>query len=150
MGNVITMTVFVWTLNVLIFLAQASMINLNPDTTILYYSPTNGPIGQYVVDGNMTPNSNIISSELNPDSAQINGGEPVTQGGTGIWFIDAISSVKNWIANKINYFINIVMGPYNILKVIPGLPPSFIGAICLIWYGASLFLLVLTIFGRNT
>jgi len=144
MGSITTMTVFVWTLNVLIFLSQAAMISINPDS-ILFYSNGNSLLKQSSIGGNLTPNSNAIASELNPGSS-----EGAQEGETGIWFIDVISSTKRWFSDKLDYFTNIVLGPYYLIKSIPGIPVEFVGAISLIWYGVSILLLVLTIFGRNT
>jgi len=144
MGTITTMTVFVWVLNVMIFMSQIAMLEINPESA--YFSATNTVLQEYTIDNNLSmPSETEVSSELDITSSS-----DVSEGGTGIFFIDAIASVKQWIQNKINYFVKIVMGPYNILNAIPGLPKQFVGLVSLIWYATSILLLVLTIFGRAT
>lgn len=144
MGNITTMTVFVWAINIIMFLAQVSMISMNPES-INYYTIDNNLLSDHAIGNNLTPNENKLSSDLNIESAT---GTQESSEGTGIFFIDAIASVRNWITNKVNYFMALVMGPYNILNAM-GLPAVFCGAVSLLWYGASILLLVLTIFGRG-
>ena len=87
MGNITTMAVFVWTLNILIFLAQASMINMNSDS-IMFYDSTGTPLAEYSVGGGVSmPNSQAVSTELNPESSSE---LQESASGTGIFFIDGI------------------------------------------------------------
>lgn len=145
MGNITTMMVFVWTLNILIFMAQATMLSMNPES-VIFYNTTGTVLAQHSQDNNIAmPNSAAIARELNPNTA-----ESAQESTSIIPFVDAISSIKSWIQDKINYLTAIVLGPYNILNAIP-LPASFkpfIGAIALLWYGVSVMLIIAFIFGR--
>lgn len=142
MGNVTTMTVFVWTLNILIFLSQVAMLSMNPNS-IVFYNRNNTVIEQHSTGGSLTmPNQENIASELNPSSSE------GLEERTGIFFIDVFNAVRNWLNDKIEYFTAIVMGPYNILNSM-GLPAEFSGSITLLWYAVSILLLVLVIFGRS-
>ena len=149
MGNITTMTVFVWTVNVLIFLAQFSMLAMNPNLAgdgNVFYNVNGTVLEDYSTDTNtLMPNSEAVQSELD-----VAGSSGVSEGTTGIFFIDVLASIKTWIQGTMERFVAIVLGPYNIINSIPGLPKEFVGAVSLIWYAASVLLLVLTIFGRNT
>jgi len=149
MGNITTMAVFIWTINILVFLSQFAMLSMNPDS-IQFYNENGTLLKEYSTGGNIVmPNTDRISSELNPSSTS----EISESGsGTGIFFIDAIASVKNWFADKVDYFTAIVSGPYNIINSALGNNPelsNFVGAISLLWYGVSILILVLAIFGRS-
>jgi len=144
MGNITTMAVFVWTLNILIFLSQAAMIDINPTEPVIYYNTSGTVLSEYSTqDGLNMPNSENIQSELDPSSS----GE--VEENTGVFFIDIFASVKSWIQNKIDYIVAIVLGPYNIINSIPGLPKAFVNSISLLWYGVSLLLLLAFMFGRE-
>ena len=146
MGSITTMFVFVWMVNILIFLAQAAMIDMSPEP-VKFYNSSGSVLEQYSTDNNINmPNSDQASSDLNPASAESESGGVLE---TLITFIDAIASTKKWIQDHISYFTSVILGPYNIIKAIPGLPLQFVGAIGILWYGLSIFLLIAFIFGRN-
>jgi len=147
MGNVTTMTVFVWTVNVLIFLSQIAMVTINPAMADgnQFYSVDNTVLDQYTADGsNITmPDESAIADQLD-----VTDNTGVQEVGGLLGIIDAVAGVAQWFNGIIEYFTALVMGPYNILSSI-GLPAQFVGPIVLVWYGTSILLLVLTIFGRQ-
>ena len=145
MGKLVAMVVFVWSLSILFFLGQTAMINLNPES-VTFCNMTGSVVSQHIIAGSISmPDSNSISSELDPTIADSGAQETDNI----IPFVDAIASVKSWIQNKINYFVAIIMAPYNILSCIKSLPQDFVTAIALIWYAVSIIVLILVIFGRT-
>jgi len=144
MGNITTMAVFVWTLNILMFLMQAGINDIASGSQSTFYNSSGSVLDSYSTGGNLVvPNSDIVGGELNPESST-----PVSET-SGFGFLDSIGTVKNWVQSKLNYLGSIVLAPYNILNSIPGLPKAFVGAISLLWYGVSILLLLMLIFGRT-
>jgi len=147
MGNLTTAMVFVLTLNVLMFLTQATILQLNPDAgqnsffsnqnQILYDYDKNKGVGDPVLDTANTYD-NLPSSEqgISPDN-----NNP---------FTDVFKSAKNWLSEKTGakYLGQIVSAPYNMLKAM-NLPNAFSFAIGTLWYGVTLFLIIAFIFGRD-
>jgi len=82
------------------------------------------------------------------DQLDVTDNTGVQEVGGLLGIIDAVAGVAQWFNGIIEYFTALVMGPYNILSSI-GLPAQFVGPIVLVWYGTSILLLVLTIFGRQ-
>jgi len=149
MGTLTTITVFVWMVNGLIFLSQIAMLNINPalaDQYNVFYSSENSVLAKYITNGNISmPDSSMVSSDL-----QLTEDTSVTDSGGLFGLIDSIAAFKNWIKKSINYVIAILLGPYNILASIPGLPRELVGVISVMWYGVSMFIFFLTITGRAT
>lgn len=147
MGNLTTMAVFVWTLNILVFLSQATMLAIAPGESVTLYNCEGTILDEYTAGANcneiIVPNSENLQNELNPASSN------EIEENTGIFFIDIMASVKNWVQNKIDYLAGIAGGPYNLIKAIPGLPDAFVGVIAVFWYAISVLLLLAFIFGRD-
>ena len=139
MSNLTIALVFVLTLNVLMFLGQATIMDINPDFAtagVDYYNGTG-----YLME--------TIDVEDNPENAL-----PEAEGSisptTGNLFTDMFSSIKGWFTDikGIRYIRGIVSAPYNMLKVMK-LPPSFVVAMGTLWYGITLFLVVAFFWGRS-
>lgn len=148
MSNITIAVTFVWILNILMWMSQAAIVDLNPtaDSPIRFYNCSGTVIQSYSTSPNCDqiaiPNSNSINSELPISVKQ-------TEETSGFFIVDVLSSAKNWITDKLEYFGAIVTAPYSILKAIPGLPNGFAGAIAIMWYAISIFLLVAFILGRQ-
>lgn len=145
MGNLTMALVFVLTLNVLMFLSQEAIIDMNPDGTYFYHREgtllnefdKNQGVGDPILDTEDT------SSDLPEAEGSIS---PTT----GNLFTDTFSSIKSWFARKlgISYIMGILAAPYNILKAMH-LPNSFVYAMGTLWYGVTLFLIVAFFWGRE-
>ena len=144
MGNLTIAVTFVCLLNLLMFMAQAATMDLNEDSPIFYNCT--GTVTQTYISGDCQqismPNTDSLAGEL-PISTQD------VQGNTGIYFIDALNSLKEWINNKLDYFGAIVSAPYSMLKAIPGLPDAFVGILGTLWYMLTIFLIAAFILGRE-
>lgn len=138
MGNLTVALVFVWTLNILMFMTQAAVVDLsaNPQQ---FYNCSGSILKGYAIGDDCTsitlPDSNSLSNDL-PISAK------TVEEDSGFGFVDAISTAKNWVTDKIEYWKGVLSGPAIIINNIPGLPQAFKSIILLGWWSLSLFLLV--------
>jgi len=144
MGNLVIATIFVVVLNVLMFLTQTAMLNINPDGSICY-NAEGSVIGETMKSqGNMSVSDADALADL-PSSA----GTVVTSESTSV-FTDIFNNILGWFksAPGIKYVYGIVSAPYNILKCM-NLPASFIVAVGTLWYMVSLLVLVAFLWGRE-
>lgn len=145
MTNLTVALVFVLTLNMLMFLSQATILNINPDApqfwsnkgTLFETLDKNKGVGDPVLDTDK-------STEILPS------GESSISPTTGNLFTDIFTSIKSWFAKNtgISYLTSIISAPYNILKAM-NLPNSFVFAIGTLWYGITVFLIVAFFWGRE-
>lgn len=143
MTNLTIATIFVVALNVLMFLCQTAMINMNPDGSICYHVE-GSIIGETMQSqGNMSVTESDALSDL-----------PGSQGtvtiGDAIGFTDIFNNILGWLktAPGVRYVYGIVAAPYNIFKCM-GLPPQFLVAVGTFWYMVSLLILVAFLWGRE-
>ena len=144
MSNLTTGLVFVLLLNVLMFLAQATMVSIEP---------TND---HFNFEGSLLDNFDVGTNNSNRvlDTSDLNNLLPEGEGSvsptTGNIFTDIFSSTRSWFADKLglNYLYGIVSAPYNFLKI-TNLPNAFVFAIGTMWYALTFFLIVAFIFGRD-
>lgn len=132
--------------NVLLWLGQVAVLELNPEGPS-YYNCKDSMIGSleasncqgaaYVVD-DANP-ANLLPSE---------GGEIEVDSGNV--FTDTFSAALKWLTDGLGlkYVYNILAAPANFLKAL-GLPSEFSFAIGVMWYGFTLFILVSYILGRD-
>lgn len=145
MGAITTAFTFVWVLNILMFLSQATIIEIGPSNPVTVYNCSGTIVSQYAGEGCssiIVPNSDELQDQLGIESSR-------ASEKTGFVIIDVLLDIKGWFADKIEYLGNIVSAPYSILSQ-TGLPSPFVGAVSLLWYGLSILLLIAFIFGRNT
>lgn len=146
MGNITTIIVFVWVLNALLFLSQASILAMNEVDYQQegFYTCGATLIKPYVANAStMTPiKSGEIESQLPVTAKEV-------EEDSGIFILDAISTVTNWVKTQLNYIGAVVSAPYCMLKSIPSLPQVFAGTLALIWYAISIISIVALILGRN-
>lgn len=143
MTNMTIATIFVVALNVLMFLCQTAMINMNPDGSVCY-NVEGSVIGETMASqGNMSVSETDALDDL-----------PGSQGtvtiGDAIGFTDIFNNILGWFksAPGVKYVYGVVSAPYNILKCM-GLPAQFIVAIGTLWYMVSLLILVAFLWGRE-
>lgn len=143
MGNLVIATIFVVVLNVLMFLTQTAMINLNPSGSVCY-NVAGSLIGETMQSqGNMSVSETEAINDL-----------PGSQGtvtiGDAIGFTDIFNNILGWMksAPGIRYVYGVVSAPYNIFKCM-GLPSELIVAVGTLWYLVSLLILVAFLWGRE-
>lgn len=145
MSNLTVALVFVLSVNAILFMAQASVMDLNPDSD-----------GFYNADGTLISNFAKDNDVDNPiiDTDEITANLPEAEGSlspeTGNFFTDSFSSIRRWFTSLpgINYIYGITMAPYNMLKAM-NLPGAFVFGIGSLWYGITLFLIVAFFWGKE-
>lgn len=140
MGNLTTATIFVVIVNVLMWMVQLSVIDVNPDGSVCYN--VNGTIiGENMQGGEVKTD---IASKL-PSSES-----GVTAGSSTGFVTDLFNSILGWMKGLpgVNYAVNIVKAPTNILKCM-SVPHDFAVAIGVMWYSITIFLVISWIFWRD-
>ena len=144
MGNLTIATIFVVTLNVMMFLCQTAMINMNPEGGVCYNAEGSLIGATMKTQANMSVSENNALDEL-PSSA----GTVVTSESTNP-FTDIFNNILGWMksAPGIRYVYGVVSAPYNIMKCM-NLPSAFVVAIGTLWYMVTLLVLVSFLWGRE-
>lgn len=146
MGNLTTALVFVLALNVIMFLAQATMLDVNPNANDFW---TDSDQMLETFDANDGTGEPVLDTENTYDNLPTATGQ--VSPATGNWYTDIFTSIKSWIGRTTgtSYLLQIVSAPYNLLKAMQ-LPNAFSFAIGTLWYGVTLFLIVAFILGRDS
>lgn len=139
MGNLTSALVFVMFVNVLLFLSQYAMIEMNPDGTVFFNC-----------EGSMLKTfdkNKCVGSTYVLDDSDITGELPSSEGAisptTGNFFTDIVSSIKDWFTSLpgIKYLYAMLSAPANLLKNM-GAPDALSFALGALWYGVTFFLVV--------
>ena len=143
MGNLTIATIFVVFVNVMMFLVQTAVININPDGTMCY--STTGS----VIDETMASQGNLSVSSTSA-LTDLPGSQGTVTIGDAVGFTDVFNNILSWMksAPGIKYVYGVVSAPYNILKCM-NLPSEFVVAIGTLWYLTSLLILVAFLWGRD-
>jgi len=143
MGNLTIATIFVVTLNVLMFLVTTAMINLNPDGSVCYHAEGS------VIGETMAEQGNLSVSETDA-LGDLPGSAGTVTIGDAIGFTDIFNNILGWMktAPGIKYVYGVVSAPYNILKCM-NLPAEFVVAVGTLWYLVSLLVFVAFLWGRD-
>ena len=136
MGNLTIAVIFVTILNVLMFLTQASMLQLNPEG-LKFYNCEGTFLETY--DVNKCSGTPVLdTSKISDELPTVDGSVSPT---TGNLFTDTFTAIKNWFTTKINFVGQIVSAPYTMLKF-AGVPETLRYAIGTLWYVISVFLIM--------
>lgn len=145
MSNMTVATIFVVVLNVLMFLTQTAMLDLNPDGSVCYN------VEGTIIDETMSDQGNGSVSDTSalvdlPGSQ----GTVVSSEGSTTVFTDIFNNILSWFksAPGLRYVYGVVSAPYNILKCM-NLPSVFVVAIGTLWYMVTLLVLVAFLWGRE-
>lgn len=148
MSNLTSALTIVLAVNVMLWLGQAAMLDINPDGST-YVSCEGSLIGGF-------ESNNCTGTEYSLDETSTLSSLPNVEGQSvpteeNNWFSDMLKSIKNWIfqAPGVSYVTGILSAPFNLLKAMK-LPSIFAFAIGAMWYGITLFLIIGFIFGRDT
>lgn len=145
MGNLTIALVFVLSLNVLVYLADVAVTDINPDGTNFYTAKGS------MIEG-FAKNSDLSDPQLDKEvitnTLPTSGSSVETD--SGFEFSDILVAIRSWVSQApgIKYIYGIIMAPYNLLQAmnIPGAVRFAVGAF---WYGITLFLVVSFFFGRG-
>jgi hypothetical protein len=132
--------------NIMLWLGQVAILDLNPQATV-FYSCTDSIIGSF--EASNCASTTYILNDSNPQGQLPTGGSTINVGNGNI-FTDTFSSITSWFAKStgLNYIYNILAAPANFLKAL-GVPNEFSFAIGAFWYGFTLFIIVAFFFGRD-
>lgn len=145
MANLTMALMVVLSINVILFLGQASIIEINEDATV-FYNPQDSLLCNFEA-GNCNSSAYVLETseadKLLPDKVTSVSDE-------GNIFTDIFGSIKQWFLDKtgLAYLIDLLKAPNNFLNAI-GLPGAFSFALSAMWYGLTLFLVIAFIWGRS-
>jgi len=145
MGNTQTALVFVVFLNLLMWLSQVAMIDINPTSTQFYNC--NGTIFKEF-DKNKCSGTPILDDSGYASSLPY-ADEDISPE-TGNIFTDMFSSIKSWFAEAtgLSYVGSILKAPVNFLNMMH-LPSEISFGLGTLWYILSLFVVISYFWGRE-
>lgn len=140
MGNLTTALIIVMAINVIMFLTQAAMLDINSEGN-QFFNYSGSMLSNYGGEDQVLNDTNV-NNQL-PDLVQ--GVSP----DSGSFFTDPIGSIQAWLLDStgIGYLWSIVTAPANFLKAL-GLPGAFSFSIGALWYALTLFLIISWVMGR--
>lgn len=143
-GNLTLATLFIVTVNVLVWFCQLAMLNINPAGSFCYTLEGSVIDNSITRSGNYSALDNDVIDQLPTSAGTITPSSSVSS------FTDIFNNILTWFksAPGIKYVYGVVAAPYNILKC-TGLPNEFIIGIGTIWYLVSFLVLVAFIWGRE-
>lgn len=146
MSNLTNALAVVIGINVIMFLAQAAILELEPEGSS-FYNCEGSIIASF--DKNNCTSATYVLDDSNPKDLLPTGAKSVDPD-TGNIFTDAFTGIKTWLLDSLglSYLANILSAPTNMLKAM-GLPDAFSFAVGALWYGVTLFLIVAFLFGRD-
>lgn len=143
MGNYLMAFLIVIGINLMLWLGQAAVLDINPSGTTF---------GDY--QGNMFGKTNEGNTHYQLNESDPYGmlpkGNSAIDPDTGNIFTDAYNTIKGWLADKTGarYLMAIVSAPYNFLKALH-LPEMFVYAFGTFWYLLTILISVLMLTGRD-
>ena len=146
MGNLTIALVFVMTLNVLMFMSQVAILDLNPEASPYFWTNKGTMLENFDKtggSGDAVLNTDLVTEDLPAGDGSVS---PTT----GNIFTDVFNSIKGWFGRStgLAYITGIVSAPYNVLKSM-NLPNEFVFAMGTLWYGITFFLVVAFFWGRE-
>lgn len=148
MGNMTTAFIFVMALNLIMWLTQASMLNLAieynaPSVAFMHCNET--VLGLYSSDcENYVPPDDRKVDQIFPSNAES------TSPSTGNIFTDVFNSIKGWFLDVLGlkYIIAIVSAPMVFLKI-AGVDPTVANMIGTVWYGLTTLMVIVFMWWRD-
>ena len=144
MSNTTFALVFVLCVNVILFLAQAAIDDINPGGD--FYNCEGSLLSKFDA-GNCSGSTHTLA-DGSPISL-LPSAEPIEAGDGGL-FTDIFGSIKTFFTDTLGlgYLSDMISAPKRFLSVM-GLPDAFAFAIAALWYGITLFLIVSFFWGRD-
>lgn len=147
MSNILTALIIVISINVMLMLSQAAVLEVNPNAQVFYHG--NGSIVCNFETNNCAGGTYQLNDQ-NP-SAQLPSGTGSVSPTTGNLFTDSYTTLKNFfigVGTGITYLFAILGGPYYFLSIL-GLPTVITFALGGLWYGITVLLVIAFLMGRN-
>jgi len=146
MTNLTGALIMVMAINVMLFLGQIAVLEMN-DVGSIVYNCEGSLLSEF--EQNSCAGGNYTLNDVDPTT-----GLPTVEGSvsptTGATYTDSFTGIKGWLIDRtgLSYLVNVLSAPSNLLKAI-GLPAAFSFAIGTLWYGVTLFLFIAFMFGRD-
>lgn len=146
MANLGTALAIVLGVNIMLWLGQVAVLNLNPAGPV-FYDCKDSMIGGF--EAQNCQSTQYVLNDADPNSKLPTSTGTITTS-NGQIYTDPFSAISNWFSQStgIKYIYNILSAPANFLKAI-GVPTEFSFAIGVFWYAYSLFIIVAFFFGRD-
>jgi len=143
MGNLTIAFTFVMVMNVLMFVAQASVLNLDPNSTV-FYNEEGQLMSEFDAGNNTLATDDSFVKENLPG-----GSGTVTTDTDSNWVTDTVNAIKNWFSETLGlkYITQVLSAPYLMLEAMH-LPQEIAFALGSLWYGITFFVGVAFILNR--
>ena len=147
MSNITNALVIVMSINVVFFLAQIGMTEINPLGT-QFYNCEGNIMSEFEIDNCQGEYYLVDDSKA---ASALPEGEGSVSPETGNFFTDIFNSARSWLVDSagIGYLVGIVSAPVSFLNSI-GLPAAFVFAIGTLWYSITFFLFIAWLLGRDS
>lgn len=134
-------------INIMLWLGQVAVLQLNPAAPV-FYSCTDSIIG--AVEANNCQGTTYVLNDGNILN-NLPSGTSTINIGNGNTFTDTFAVGLGWISNSLGlkYLYNIVAAPTNFFKAI-GTPPEMSYVIGAAWYLITFIIIVAFLLGRDT
>lgn len=141
-GNMEILTLFVVALNVLMWLSQVAMLDMNPSGPTMY-NAEGTIIGETIKDQG---NRSVLEDDVLGDLPSSAGTVQTSESG---FFTDIFNNILGWMksAPGIRHIYGVVSAPYNVLTAL-GLPREAVVGIGSLWYLVSLTVVLAFLWGR--
>lgn len=142
-GNLVIATTFVVLLNVLMWICQVAMLDINPSGPKMY-SEQGTIIGESIAGAG---NGSILQNDVIDDLPSSAG---TVQTGDSGFFTDIFNNILGWMksAPGIRHIYGIVGAPYNVLVAL-GLPREASVGLGILWYFVSFTIVLAFLWGRE-
>jgi hypothetical protein len=146
MANLGVTLAIVLGVNIMLWLGQVAVLDLNPAGPA-FYNCEDSMIGAF--EAQNCQSTEYVLNDANPNSQLPTGTGTITTSEGNI-FTDTFSIISSWFSQStgVKYVYNIVAAPSNFLKAI-GVPSEFAFAVGAFWYGFTFFIIVAFIMGRD-
>ena len=140
MGNLTNTLIIVLAINALLFMGQASILEINPDGLGFQYDCSGTLLSNFERSACLDKTNYVLTNATISSQLPSN---PTIIDNIGQFFTDIYSSIRNWLLDSLglSYVIGLLYAPSTFLGLL-GLPQSFVWVLSALWYGLTLFLIV--------
>jgi hypothetical protein len=143
-----TMLIIVLSVNVILFLGQSAIADLQPqvgENGQEFYNAQGSLLCKFDTNGCTGVTNSLSDSD---PGAYLPSSEPISAG-DGSVFTDMFSSIKQFFTETLGlgYLTDLLSAPKNFLGFL-GVPAAFAWAVSALWYGFSLLIIIAFFWGR--
>lgn len=148
MGNLTYALVIIMSINVILFISQVSILQINP-TGANFYDCQGSLMSSF--DVNKCKDRGNVSLDQSLAQSNLPSGNPSVDATSGNVFTDLFNTIKNWVLEDlgVKYLLDMVSAPAHFLNMM-GLPQPISFALSTLWYAVTFFLFVAWIKGGSS